>query len=277
MTVPTENSNISISAPSPLERAGVRIIKIGGNIIDDSKELQQFLTDFSKIEGYKVLVHGGGKSATKMAQSIGLVPEMIEGRRITDAAMLDVVVMIYAGQINKNIVAQLQAHNTNAMGFSGADGNLIQSEKRNHPTIDYGFVGDVKSVNTTLLENLLSIGIVPVFCAITHDKNGQLLNTNADTIASELAIALSEVFDVTLNYCFEKPGVLFDSEDDSAVILNMNPELYSKLKEKKAIHSGMIPKLDNCFNSLSKGVQKIRIGHHSMLQNDDAICTTIEL
>ncbi|PKH68595.1 acetylglutamate kinase [Flavobacterium sp. ALD4] len=255
----------------------VRIIKIGGNIIDDSNELKQFLTDFSKIEGYKVLVHGGGKSATKMAQSIGLVPEMIDGRRITDAPMLDVAVMIYAGQINKNIVAQLQAHNTNAMGFSGADGNLIQSEKRNHPTIDYGFVGDVKSVNAPLLQTLLSNGITPVFCAITHDKNGQLLNTNADTIASELAIALSAVFDVTLNYCFEKPGVLYDSEDDTSVIATMNANLYSKLKSEKAIHSGMIPKLDNCFNSLSKGVQKIRIGHHSMLQNDDAICTTIEL
>lgn len=255
----------------------VTIVKIGGNIIDDASELKQFLYDFSKIEGQKVLVHGGGKSATKMAQSIGLVPQMIDGRRITDAPMLDVVVMIYAGQINKNIVAQLQAYNTNAMGFSGADGNLIQSEKRNHPTIDYGFVGDVKSVNTPLLETLLSSGIVPVFCAITHDKNGQLLNTNADTIASELAIALSKVFDVTLNYCFEKPGVLLDSEDDSSVIANINANLYSKLKQEKAIHSGMIPKMDNCFNSLSKGVQKIRIGHHSMLQNDDAICTTIEL
>jgi acetylglutamate kinase len=277
MTIPSENSNISISAPSPSEMTGVRIIKIGGNIIDDTNELRKFLTDFSNIEGYKVLVHGGGKSATKMAQSIGLVPEMIDGRRITDAPMLDVAVMIYAGQINKNIVAQLQAHNTNAMGFSGADGNLIQSEKRNHPTIDYGFVGDVKSVNAPLLQSLLSNGITPVFCAITHDKNGQLLNTNADTIASELAIALSAVFDVTLNYCFEKPGVLYDSEDDTSVIATMNANLYSKLKSEKAIHSGMIPKLDNCFNSLSKGVQKIRIGHHSMLQNDDAICTTIEL
>ncbi|MFE3868222.1 acetylglutamate kinase [Flavobacterium sp. LS2P90] len=255
----------------------VVIIKIGGNIIDNPTELAQFLSDFSKIEGNKVLVHGGGKSATKMAESIGLVPQMIDGRRITDAAMLDVVVMIYAGQINKNIVAQLQANNTNAMGFSGADGNLIQSDKRNHPTINYGFVGDVKKVNTQLLETLLSNGISPVFCAITHDGEGQLLNTNADTIASELAIALSEVFDVTLNYCFEKPGVLFDAEDDSSVIENINQELYSKLKAEKAIHSGMIPKLDNCFNSLSKGVQKIKIGHHRMLQDTKAICTSIEL
>ncbi len=255
----------------------ITLIKIGGNIIDNPTELEQFLFDFSKIEGYKILIHGGGKSATKMAESIGLVPQMIDGRRITDAAMLDVVVMIYAGQINKSIVAQLQANSTNAMGFSGADGNLIQSDKRNHPTINYGFVGDVKKVNTQLLETLLSNDIVPVFCAITHDGKGQLLNTNADTIASELAIALSEFFDVTLNYCFEKPGVLYDAEDDSSVIENINQELYSKLKAEKAIHSGMIPKLDNCFNSLSKGVQKIKIGHHRMLQNADVLHTSIEL
>ena len=277
MTIQSQTSNIQDSTPSPLERAGVRIIKIGGNIIDDPAELAQFLADFSKIDGYKVLVHGGGKSATKMAESIGLTPKMIEGRRITDAPMLEVAVMIYAGQINKNIVAQLQAHNSNAMGFTGADGNLIKSEKRNHPTIDYGFVGDVKKVNTTLLTSLLNNNIIPVFCAITHDGNGQLLNTNADTIASELAIALSEVFDVTLNYCFEKPGVLYNAEDDSSVIPTINQELYSKLKTEGAIHSGMIPKLDNCFNSLAKGVQKIKIGHHKMLQNEDSICTKIEL
>jgi acetylglutamate kinase len=253
------------------------IIKIGGNIIDNPTELKQFLTDFSKIEGYKILVHGGGKSATKMAQSIGLVPQMIDGRRITDAPMLDVVVMIYAGEINKNVVAQLQANNTNAIGFSGADGNLILSTKRNHPTIDYGFVGDVQKVNTPLLETLLNSGITPVFCAITHDGKGQLLNTNADTIASELAIALSEVFEVTLTYCFEKPGVLYDAEDDSSVIEQINSELYIKLKDEGAIHSGMIPKLDNCFNSLSKGVQKIKIGHHRMLQNSEAAHTSIEL
>ncbi len=253
------------------------IIKIGGNIVDNPTELSQFLADFSKIKGNKILVHGGGKSATKMAQSIGLTPQMIEGRRITDKPMLDVVVMIYAGEINKNVVAQLQANNTNAIGFSGADGNLIQSNKRNHPTIDYGFVGDVQKVNTALLKTLISNGIVPVFCAITHDKKGQLLNTNADTIASELAIAMSEIFEVTLNYCFEKPGVLFDTEDDSSVISTINQALYSKLKSEKAIHSGMIPKLDNCFNSLSKGVKRIQIGHHRMLQNKDALHTTITL
>ncbi len=260
-----------------LTKKSLSIIKIGGNIIDDSTELSQFLIDFSKINGDKILVHGGGKSATKMAKSIGLEPVMIDGRRITDAAMLDVVVMIYAGEINKKIVAQLQANTTNAMGFSGADGNLIQSTKRNHPSIDYGFVGDVEKVNTTLLETLISNGIVPVFCAITHDGKGQLLNTNADTIASELAIALSEVFEVTLNYCFEKAGVLTDVGDENSVIRQINSALYSKLKEEGAIHSGMIPKLDNCFNSLSKGVQKIKIGHHRMLKDESAICTSIEL
>lgn len=253
------------------------VIKIGGNIIDNPTELTQFLSDFSKIEGAKVLVHGGGKSATKMAQSVGLTPKMVDGRRITDAPMLDIAVMIYAGQINKNVVAQLQANNTNAMGFSGADGNLILSEKRNHPTIDYGFVGDVQKINTPLLQKIIELDITPVFCAITHDKNGQLLNTNADTIASELSIALSEIFEVTLNYCFEKPGVLYDAEDDSSVITEIDSNLYAKLKEEGAIHSGMIPKLDNCFNSLSKGVQKIRIGHHKMLKNAAAICTSIQL
>lgn len=253
------------------------IVKIGGNIIDNPTELSQFLIDFSEIKGNKILVHGGGKSATKMAQSIGLVPQMIDGRRITDQPMLDVVVMIYAGEINKNIVAQLQAYNTNAMGFSGADGNLIQSTKRNHPTIDYGFVGDVQKVNTPLLDTLISNGIVPVFCAITHNGNGQLLNTNADTIASELAIAASAIFEVTLNYCFEKAGVLTDVEDENSVIEQINSALYAKLKEEGAIHSGMIPKLENCFNSLSKGVQKIRIGHHHMLKDSKAICTSIEL
>jgi acetylglutamate kinase len=258
-------------------KPSLTVVKIGGNIIDDATELKHFLADFAAIGGLKVLVHGGGKSVTNMAQSIGLVTEMIDGRRVTDAAMLEVAVMIYAGQINKSIVAQLQKHTTNAMGFTGADGNLIESEKRNHPTIDYGFVGDVKKINTLLLAMLLNSSIVPVFCAITHDKQGQLLNTNADTIASELAIALSEIYEVTLNYCFEKPGVLFNSEDDASVIELLNTNLYNKLKVEKSIHSGMIPKLDNCFNSLSKGVQHIKIGHHSMLQNHDIICTRIKI
>jgi acetylglutamate kinase len=253
------------------------LVKIGGNIIDNPTELKHFLSDFSKIVGYKVLVHGGGKSATKMAESIGLKPQLIEGRRITDAPMLEVAVMIYAGEINKSVVAQLQAHHINAIGFSGADGNLILSDKRNHPTINYGFVGDVKKVNSSLLEILISNGITPVFCAITHDGKGQLLNTNADTIASELSIALSTIYDVTLNYCFEKKGVLTDVDDENSVIQNINLELYNKLKAEKAIHSGMIPKLDNCFNSLSRGVQNIKIGHHEMLNKEANLHTKITL
>lgn len=258
-------------------KQSISIIKIGGNIIDNPAELASFLADFAALEGNTILVHGGGESATKLAQNMGLTPQMIDGRRITDALMLEVVLGVYAGQINKEVVAKLQANGLNAMGFSGADGNLILSDKRNHPTIDYGFVGDVKKVNTNLLSSLLDHGITPVFCAITHDGKGQLLNTNADTIASELAIALSAIYDVRLTYCFEKPGVLFDAEDDSSVIEAINPDLYAQLKAEQTIHSGMIPKLDNCFNSLSKGVQQIRIGHHRMLQDPKATYTTITL
>ena len=255
----------------------ITVVKIGGNIIDSPSLLSLFLADFSKIQGYKILVHGGGKLATKMAESIGLTPQLIDGRRITDAPMLDVTVMTYAGAINKNIVAQLQAFNCNAIGFSGADGNLIQSEKRNHSTIDFGFVGDVKKVNPELLQALISIGISPVFCAITHDNKGQLLNTNADTIASEIAISLSAIFEVSLLYCFEKQGVLADPEDENSVILQLNEQDYNELSEKKAIHSGMIPKMDNCFSALKKGVEKVIIGSPNLLSNENIICTTIKL
>lgn len=258
-------------------KQSVSIIKIGGNIIDNPSELAAFLTDFTALEGHTVLVHGGGKSATKLAKIMGLVPQMIEGRRITDTPMLELVVGVYAGQINKEVVAKLQANGSNAMGFSGADGNLIVSDKRNHSTIDYGFVGDIKKVNTGLLSRFLEMGITPVFCAITHDGKGQLLNTNADTIASELAIALSSIYEVSLTYCFEKPGVLLYAEDDNSVIEVINSDLYAQLKAEQAIHSGMIPKLDNCFNSLSKGVNQIRIGHHRMLQEPKATFTTITL
>jgi acetylglutamate kinase len=253
------------------------VIKIGGNIIDNPSELNQFLSDFSRMEGYKILVHGGGKLATKMAESIGLKPQLIDGRRITDAPMLDVAVMTYAGTINKNIVAQLQAHNCNAIGFSGADGNLIQSEKRNHPTIDYGYVGDVKKVNSKLLFSLISLGIIPVFSAITHDNKGQLLNTNADTIASEIAISLSTIFEVSLIYCFEKQGVLADSEDENSVIQQINEQDYVRLLKNKAIHSGMIPKMDNCFYALKNGVNRVILGNPSVVSNKNGIFTTLKL
>ena len=196
----------------------LKIIKIGGNVIDDAQALSSFLYIFSLIEGPKILVHGGGKSATALAEQTGLEVKMIDGRRITDAATLELITMVYAGKINKTIIAQLQALDCNAVGFTGADGNTITSEKRPVSTIDYGFVGDVKLVETSTLELLLNNNISPVFCAITHDKNGQLLNTNADTIASELAIAFAVQFEVELYYCFEKKGVLKDLNDDNSVI-----------------------------------------------------------
>jgi acetylglutamate kinase len=258
-------------------KARLTVVKIGGNSIDNPEELSQFLFDFSTLEGFKILVHGGGKWATKMAESMGLSPQLIEGRRITDAPMLTVAVMTYAGEINKNIVAQLQKLNCNAIGFSGADGNLIQSEKRNHPTVDYGFVGDVKTVNSELLSSLISLGVIPVFCAITHDKRGQLLNTNADTIASEIAISMSTLFEVTLLYCFEKQGVLANSEDENSVIPTVNEQDYSNLLEKKIIHSGMIPKVDNCFYALKNGVEKVIIGSSKIVSHKQSAFTTLKL
>lgn len=255
----------------------VTIVKIGGNIISDSAALAHVLNDFSKIEGSKILIHGGGKEASRFAEKIGIIPEMIDGRRVTDSAMLDVAVMTYAGLLNKKIVVLLNALQNQAMGFCGADGNMILSEKRKNSTIDFGFVGDVIAVNGSLVSKLIDQGIVPVFCAITHDGKGQLLNTNADTIASELAIALSDHFEVKLIYCFEKQGVLINSADDNSVITQINPLKYKDLLEIGAIHSGMIPKLDNCFNALAKGVKNIIIGHHSIIGKQDAVYTTISL
>jgi acetylglutamate kinase len=255
----------------------LHIVKIGGNIIDNDAELNQFLVDFNLLDGDKILVHGGGKSASKMAQSLGLEPKMIDGRRITDDKMLEVVVMMYAGWINKSIVAKLQSLKCNAVGLCGADGNSIEAEKRKITTVDYGFVGDITKVNSAFIINILNQNSVPVFSAITHDKNGQLLNTNADTIASELAIALAENFEVSLWYCFEKQGVLSTIEDENSVIEKLDLNLYEQLKSNKNIHSGMIPKLDNSFNSLSKGVQSIKIGHHQMLQKNAQKHTTLVL
>lgn len=182
----------------------LKVIKIGGNIIDDVEALDSFLKNFAKIEGPKILVHGGGKSATKLAQQMKIEVKMTKGRRITDVDTLDIITMVYAGKINKNIVAKLQAHQCNAVGFSGADGNTIVSDIRPIDSIDFGFVGDVKYVNTQTVDVLLKGEVTPVFCAITHDEKGQLLNTNADTIASELAIGFSKLYNTQLYYCFEK-------------------------------------------------------------------------
>ena len=236
------------------------IIKIGGNIIDNEEKLSSFLKAFAAVQGKKILVHGGGKLATKLAEQMNVPQQMVEGRRITDAETLKIVTMVYAGYINKNIVAQLQANGCNAFGLSGADGNSIQAHKRVHATIDYGFAGDVDAINSSLLQTLLQQNISLVVAPITHNKQGQLLNTNADTIAQEIAKGLSQQFDVNLVYSFEKAGVLLDANDDSSVIPEINPVSYKKLKEKNLVFAGMIPKLDNAFAALNSGVKKVIIG-----------------
>jgi acetylglutamate kinase len=236
------------------------IIKIGGNIIDDEAKLAAFLDVFSAVKGKKILVHGGGKLATKVAEGLGIRQQMVDGRRITDAETLRVVTMVYAGTINKNIVAQLQARHCDAMGLSGADGNAILAHKRVHAMTDFGYVGDVDSVNTSLLTSLLLLDKTLVFSPITHDGKGQLLNTNADTIAQELARGLSTTFDISLVYSFEKSGVLLDADNDATVINRIGPVYYQELKDKKLIFAGMIPKLDNAFAALRSGVGKVIIG-----------------
>jgi len=254
----------------------LKVVKIGGNIIDDAQALAEFLKGFATIEGPKLLVHGGGKLATKMAKSMSIEVQMVDGRRITDADTLDIITMVYGGKINKNIVAQLQANNCNSVGFTGADGNAIVSEKRPVKTIDYGFVGDIKQVDTKVPELLLKNGVTPVFCAITHDGSGQLFNTNADTVTSELAIALAKTFQVELYYCFEKDGVLLDVDDANSVIEDINTANYESLKADGVITDGMLPKLDNCFHAISNKVHKVCLGKPDMLFNTNTKHTTIQ-
>jgi acetylglutamate kinase len=236
------------------------IIKIGGNIIDDEEKLSIFLKAFSAIKEKKILVHGGGKLATKIAEQMNIPQQVIDGRRITDAATLKIVTMVYAGYINKNIVAKLQASHCNAIGLCGADADTILAHKRKHPVMDYGFAGDVDAINTDFIKTLVEKNITPVFAPITHDQQGQLLNTNADTIAQELAKGLSNMYEVTLIYSFEKSGVLLDTSNDNTVIRVINPASYKKLKAEEKIFSGMIPKLDNAFLALDGGVKKVIIG-----------------
>ena len=241
------------------------VIKIGGNIIDDEAKLSVFLKDFASIKERKILIHGGGKLATNIAQQLNIPQQIIEGRRITDAETLKVITMVYAGYINKNMVALLQSNNCNAIGLTGADGNLILAHKRTSGSPlgtgdDYGFVGDIDSINSDWLNRLLDDKLTPVIAPVSHDKKGQLLNTNADTIAQEIAKSMAHNYDVTLIYCFEKKGVLQNSDDEDSVIEEINAASYKSLKEKKIIHSGMIPKLDNAFVALNGGVKKVVIG-----------------
>ena len=235
------------------------LIKVGGKIVEEEGALNRLLADFSHVEGYKMLVHGGGALATKIAAQLGIESQMIDGRRITDADTLKVVTMVYAGWVSKTIVARLQALGINAIGLSGADMNVILSVKRPVGEIDYGFVGDVVAVDAGRLAMLLEQDIVPVMAPLTHDRNGNLLNTNADTIAAETAMALAQRFDVTLVYCFEKSGVLRDETDEESVIPVIDPDLFLQYKKQGIIRGGMIPKLENAFHAIDHGVKQVII------------------
>ena len=260
-----------------MNKQQLHIIKIGGNIINNTNTLTSFLKDFSELDGYKILVHGGGKKATELANSIGLESKMVNGRRVTDKANLEVVTMVYAGLLNKNITAELQQYNCNALGLSGADANCILTHKRIVKDVDFGFAGDIDAVNSNNIDVFLQNNMTPVFCAITHDKNGQLLNTNADTIASEIAIGMSSKYNVSLIYTFEKNGVLRNVNDDNSVIENINSTSYEALKKKGIIADGMLPKMHNCFNALQKGVDKVIISSPTILKNNKQPHTTLVL
>lgn len=253
------------------------IVKIGGNVIEEEHALEAFLKQFSELSGKKILVHGGGKRATHIASKLGIASNMVNGRRITDADTLEVITMVYGGLVNKNIVAKLQASNTNAIGLTGADINSITSDKRPVKDIDYGFVGDVKKVAHKSIDKLIQAGFTPVFCAITHDGNGQLFNTNADTIASELAIGLSELYHVELYYCFEKNGVLMSVDDDNSVIEFMDYGTYESLKQNGIFHDGMLPKLHNSYHAIEQGVSRVFIGNPTMISNKNQKFTTLYL
>ena len=243
------------------------LVKVGGKIVEEQETLQQLLSDFSKIKGHKILVHGGGRSATAIAAKLGIESQMLNGRRVTDAEMLKVVTMVYGGLVNKQIVAGLQALNVNALGLTGADLNYMRSEKRPVKEVDYGFVGDVKEVNADILADLIAKNVVPVLAPLTHDKKGNLLNTNADTIAGEAAKALAKHFELSLMFCFEKKGVLMDENDDDSVIPKLNPELFKEYVEKRIIQGGMIPKLENSFEALNAGVKQVIITRADQIQS----------
>ena len=246
------------------------IIKIGGNILDDTNAQQLFLQKFAAVDSLKILVHGGGKIATSIGKQLGIEPNYINGRRITDEATIDLVTMVYGGLINKKLVAALQAMHCNAIGLTGADANIITAAKRPVAEIDYGFAGDISSSQLAVdsLQMFLDNNLVPVVAPLTHDGKGQLLNTNADTIASTLAIALSKQYDVRLIYCFEKKGVLENIEDETSVITLINKEKYLQLLQDKKLADGILPKIDNAFAAINSGVKEVLIGDaNDLLQN----------
>lgn len=255
---------------SPLSRRGdggeagtvrppVTVIKVGGAVVEDESEVERLLRDFSAIEGRKVLVHGGGRRATAVASRLGIESKMVNGRRITDEAMLEVVTMVYGGLVNKSLVARLQACGTNALGLTGADIDVIRSHKRPVKDIDYGFVGDVERADGDKLKTLIETGITPVMAPLTHDGQGRLLNTNADTIAAETAKALAKHYDVTLIFCFEKKGVLANPDDDDSVIPLITRNDFCRLKADGTISGGMLPKLENAFEAINAGVSRVII------------------
>lgn len=253
----------------------IKVIKIGGNVVDNESLLDSFLGDFASIPGPKVLVHGGGVLASRMQKELGQEPLMIEGRRVTDKQTLRIVTMVYSGWCNKNITTLLQSKGCNAIGLSGCDGNVITASRRaprmvNGQEVDYGYIGDVKAegVNAGFLKTLISAGVSPVLCAINHDGKGGLLNTNADTIAQSVAVALAAAGEqVQLIYCFEKAGVLLDKEDDSTLIREMDKQLFSTLKEEGKVADGMVPKLENAFQAIESGVESVVICHAQNLCN----------
>ena len=253
------------------------IVKIGGEILNDTGRKALFLNRFTAIEGPKILVHGGGKQASLVASKMGIEAKMIQGRRVTDAQNLDVALMVYAGLLNKKLVAELQALGDRACGISGADGDAIRASKRPSHPIDFGYAGDIESVNASFLHLLLQRDLVPVICALTHDGNGQMLNTNADTIAAETAISLSSHFATSLYYVFDKPGVLKNVNDESSIVPILDVNTYQEMRKNNSIYEGMIPKLDNGFHALRNNVSTVVLGNQDMLNNRSHQATSIQL
>ena len=247
----------------------IKVVKIGGNIVDNPEALESFVKDFASLPGRKILIHGGGKEATRLSSRLEIPTTMIEGRRVTSRETLDVVTMVYAGLVNKRIVSMLQAAGCNALGLSGADGDAIRATRRPATPVDYGFVGDIapSGVNTQLMAALLDAGITPVYCAITHDGNGTLLNCNADTIASSVAIGASTIAPTDLIYCFEQPGVMLDIDRPDSLIPSITADSYARLRAEGVVNKGMIPKLDNSFRAIEAGVRSVIIKHAANLTN----------
>jgi len=237
----------------------LHIAKIGGKLINDQASLSAFISAFKALVGHKILIHGGGRKATEISALLGIETRLVDGRRITNKETLEVAVMIYAGLINKNIVALLQSHNVNALGLSGADADIIRAHKRPITDIDYGFVGDIEKVNHEAIDSLVNSSIVPVLCAISHDGHGQLLNTNADTIATQVAIAMSEHYEVTLSFCFEYDGVLYDIDEPNLTMSQISEGEFINMKTSGTVNSGMIPKLSNGFDALRGGVKQVSV------------------